>query len=417
MSGDHIVEELQAMYVAQETSFGVGGTTIRMFPEHGSVEHTPSVDEIPYQPLRTRPWDYAAPVKGNRHGAVKLKGYLQPDTDYLDSAGVVDSTTNAQAKVLEALCGGMSVFAGTLLTGTPTTTSGSVTAAQGSRCPAGQIVLIEDPTEGLVFNQIITRATDATTWRLALANAPSAAAKVVNTRTYYPTRTNTKSLVAELGNAQDADYQWRYRGLTGSFDVMFEQNKLAMFSVELKGFLSAGPSALSLSTAHAEDNLAPPYPCTSTSTLLQLVSATTRAVYPVDSAQFKFNLGNTHEMGLSGSTYGMRQVIRSETLNEPGCVATITMPADQGGLDADWYTDRDPLHFVLWQSYTDSNGDLRMCGVQLPRAVIVGKPTTQKGDQQLLKNTITLHSMLDQSCSGSLDNDELAKTPWRLFTT
>lgn len=404
---------LGSLYVSEESPFCALGTEVRAYPVEGTLEHAETQTELDRKPLIIRPWDYQDPVKGLKSGTVKAEYYLQPSAQVLNQAlspAVIAETP--LAVILRCLMGGESRTYGTVESANPLAGGCTVTAAEGARIPAGQIVLIEDPAAGtgLVPARILTQAVDAVTWWPALSGVIAAGAQIVNTWTWYPTRTNTRSLSVGIGTAQEANLQWRHRGCTGSFDLKLERDGLARIGVDLASATWAGPDALAYSVAHAADPMAAPIAMRNALVYLQPPATTTRVPYEVDACAIKLNLGNKHLETLGG-TEGRRGVMRATGLSNAFAEITLTVRCHRDA-DITWWTNRTVLSCMLFAQAGAVSSE-RMVGFDAPTCIVVGKPAVVDATDDELKMTVVLRAKLDTTTTGG--TTELAQAPFRLF--
>jgi hypothetical protein len=417
MSGTDFVDgkELGAVYVSEEGSFATVGTERRLYPVAGSVEAVRAQTEVDVRGLRPRPWDYQAPVLGHESGTAKLTHYLQPGVTRLSDAASSADYGDALCPefiLLRCLVGAQSADIGTSVETAvvaSTANSARVETGQGSRIPAGQLVQLTDPSAGLVPARILTRSTDDVTWWPNLSSAPADESAIINLVTFYPSRTNTRSLSLALCATQASSRQARLLGGTGSLQLSFEREALAQVTADLAFADHALPSALGLSTSHVADPMAAPLACRTITLYLQDQSTTTRVNYAVDKVSAKVNLGNGHIKTLTGGTNGVRGVIRSQDLNSPAIELELEGP-DDSQLET-WWTNRTELSAMLFVQAEHTNGR-RMIVLDVPRCVIVGVPATMQGEGNLAKSKWTLKAMLDDTTSGG--GVELAEAPWRL---
>lgn len=418
MSQSDVVDlgTLGSVFVSEESAFGTTGTERRCYPIADSIDREANQAEIDRKNLRIRPFDMLDPIKGFKDGSIKLGYYLQPPPSLLNAVATVDTDANCPLAVLaRCVFGGQSVFAGAIVAAGSGTTSGFTTATggHGSRLPPGQICLVTDPTDGLVPARVLTSAADVVTCYPETSGALADASPVINTWTFYPTRTNSKSLSVAVCAAQDSAHQWRFSGCTGGMEIKLERGGLAMASFDLKAATWAGPSALGLSIADATDPMGAPLACRNAVLYLQAQATATRVNYPVDSFTAKLNFGNKHIETLTGGTEGKRAVFRGDGLTDTFAEITLTFALDTVP-DATWWAERTELTAMLWV-YVDTGAGMaatrRSVIIDVPRAVVVGKPKYAKGSDGLIKTTITLKAKLDDSTT---QGTELAEAPFRL---
>lgn len=419
MSGTDFVSEktLGACYVSEESAFCTAGTERRVYPVADAVEHTRTQTEIEVKALRPRPWDVQDPQLGFKGATAKLPLYLQPPTTRLDDAASSSNYGDAECPtfiVLRCLIGGQSSTLGTSVETASVAAAdngATVQGTQGDRLPAGQLCLLTDPDSsiGLVPARIQTRSTDAVTWYPSLSGAPADESPIVSLNTFYPTRTNTRTLSLALAPTQSSSRQVRLSGGTGSLELLFEREGLVQANADLAFASWAGPSSLSLSTAHAADPMAPPMAVRTCTLYLQAQGTTTRVNYVIDKVKCVLNLGNGHVNTLTGGTEGKRAAIRSQSLNERGCELTIEGP-DDPQIET-WLAARTELTAMLFVT-ADYSGGRRCIVLDVPRGILVGVPGRMGGEGNLEKMSFVLRSKLDDTTSGG--GVELAEAPWRL---
>lgn len=419
MSGTDFVagRTLGAVRASEESSFCTPGTEVRCYPVVDTLEIARTQGEIPVTGLRPRPWDAQDPVLGDKAATAKATFYLQPPSTRLTDAASSSDYGDAACPnfiLLRCLIGGFSAAVGTSVeTGvTPSAASGATVApSEGSRLPAGQLCLLTDPDAavGLVPARILTRSTDAVTWWPSLSGSPADESPIVNLPTFYPTRTNTRSLSLALAPTQASSRQELLTGGTGSLAFAFERAGLASFSVDLAFAQWTGPSSQSYGTTHAADPAAAPLACRNATLYLQAQATTTRVNYIVDAASVTLNLGNAHTTTLTGGTNGKRGVIRKENLSAPALEMELTGP-DDSQIET-WWSDRTELSAMLFIT-ADYSGGRRAIVLDVPRCVIVGTPERMPGDGSLVKMKWKLVAHLDDTTSGG--GVELAEAPWRL---
>lgn len=403
---------LGTCFVSEESSLGTTGTERRCFPMSDTMELDPTQAELDVKNLRTRPFDVLDPVKGFKDGTVKFGHYIQPPPTVLVTGATVDSDAACPLAVLaRCIFGAQSVFAGSTVLASSGTTSGFSTASgHGSRFPAGQLCLVTDPADGLVPARILTRSSDACTFYPNTSGAPADDSALVNLWTFYPSRTNGRSLSVAVAAAQASAHQWRFNGCTGSAEIKVERDGLAQIMFDLKAATWTGPSDLSLSTADASDPMAAPLSCRNAVLYLQPQSTTTRTNYKVDSLSAKLNFGNKHITTLTGGTEGKRAVARVEGLTDTFAEVDLTFALDTTP-DATWWAQRTELTCMLWLYVDDANNNRRSIVLDLPRAIVVGKPKYTKGSDGLIKVNVKLRGKLDDSTT---PGTELAEAPFRL---
>lgn len=409
-----IIETLSRCFFALETSFASGGTDVNAFPVAETLVPERNQTVVDVKTLKVRPNDTRDPVKSFQSGALKFSYLLQPATTVLTPLATVPTGANTPPLwvLMEALFGGQSVAPGSLVASATSPTAFSVTATQGNRFPAGQLCLVQDPANGLVACRITERATDAVKVWPALSANPTVGASIINAPTWYPSRTNSKSLRVRIANAQDSNYQWEFIGGTGSLEFKLSRGELAAADFDLQFAKYTGPSPLGLSTANATDSMDTPLVCRNAIVYLQDATATTRTEYPIEAISVKVNLGTKHLETLSGGTEGVRAVAKTEGLQDAVATAEITFRADRDA-DTVWYAAFTKLSaFVVIP--VDTAGGRRAIIFDLPRCIVKNVPKFAKGPGNMVKCTIMLEARLDQGCTGTLDNAQLAEAGIRV---
>ena len=404
---------LGAVVVSEESPFGTTGTERRCFPVSDSCEIMPEQAEIEAPTMKIRPFDPAPPVLGMKSSSAKLSYYLQPAATILSAAATADTDATAPLRVLmRCILGGESVFAGSDVATAVSSQSFGVTATQGDRFPEGQIILVDTANNGtFIPARVTSRITDDLLVHPYLSATPTVGGDIRNSYTWYVTRTNTKSLSLGLSTAQDSARQWRANGLTGGLEISIEKGALAVASFDLKGTTWTGPSALSISTSHAADTMAAPLACRNATVLLQAKTTTTRVAYAVDSAKVTLRPGNSHVEALTG-TEGVRGVYRTDGLAEAFADIELVIPYDTD--HETWYQARTELLCMIMIPFSVSSTSQRYLVIDAPRCIIIGKPKSAKGAGNLDKNTVMLRCLLDDTATGTLDNEQLAQAPLRI---
>jgi hypothetical protein len=403
---------LGSCYVSEESAFCTTGTERRCYPISDTLDYEATQAELDRKGLAVSPFDIKDPVLGFKDATVKLGHYLQPPPTVLTSSATVDGDASAPLAVFaRCIFGGQSVFAGSTVLASSGTASGCSTASgHGSRFPAGQLCLVTDPADGLVPARILSRSSDALTFYPSASGSLADASALVNLWTFYPTHTNTRSLSVGIAAAQQATHQFRFKGCTGSAEIKVERDGLAQMMFDLKAADWTGPSSLSLSTADATDPMAAPLSCRNAVLYFQAQGTTTRTNYKVDSFSAKLNFGNKHLTTLTGGTEGKRSTFRGDGLTVTFAEIELTFALDTTP-DSTWWASRTELTCMLWVYVDDADNARRSIVIDVPRAIVVGKPKHAKGADGLVKTTVKLRAKLDDSVTGST---ELATAPFRL---
>lgn len=402
-----------SVYVSEESTFGTHGTEVRAYPVTGTLSHEETQTELDRMNLRATGFDYLDPIKGLKSGSVKFEYYLQPSSQTLNSSLSPTSIAETPLAILmRTILGGESKNYGSVVASGGAATGCVVTAGHGSYFPAGQIALVEDPdaNTGLLPVRILTRSTDTLTWWPNLSGAILTAGNVINTWTWYPTVTNTKSCSVAIAASQDSYYQWLHEGCVGSLDLKLERDNLARVAFDLKSAEWTGPSSQSYAVTASADSMAAPLACRIMGCYLQAPGTTTRTIYQVDAIAVKINSGTRHIENLTGTVEGRYGVMRTEGVAGPFAEITLTVRAHRDA-DATWWTSRTGLSLmVFWQ--VGSLGYERTIVIDAPLCVLVGKPKVEDKTNDEVKMTLTLRTKLDTSCTGS--STELATAPLRI---
>jgi hypothetical protein len=403
---------LGTVHVSEESSFCTTGTERRCWPVTDSVEGVPTQEQIAVQSLDPFPFDPEDPIQGDKGGTVKLAYYLQPASTVLDAGATTPTDAQAPLRVLlRCLFGGESIAAGSdVATGT-SSHEVTVTSGEGDRLPAGQLCAVDtDATYGLEVCQVRSRATNDLTLYPYLSATPATGRDIINLITYYPTRSNTKSLSVGI-TGTNTSRQWRFNGCTGGMTIKLERNALAVAEFDLKAATHTGPGSLSLATTRTADSMAEPLAVRNSICILQACSTTTRVNTAVEKFSATLNFGMSHLTGLTGVTEGKRGTFRSEGLPEAFAKYELEMP-DNADVYT-WYSDRTQLSLFFIVKVDTASGR-RFVVVHSPQCVISEKPVEMKGEGNLAKVKVSLFAKLSDQCTGTLDNAELATAPFLL---
>jgi hypothetical protein len=413
LHGSHV----GAVYVSEEAIFGTAGTSVRCHVKADSVDLQVTQAEVDRMRLSPSVNDYLAPVRGYKAATCALVHYLQPATTVLANGATADADAAAPLRVLmRCILGGESVAAGSVsAAGTFSPTVFDVDTGDGANFPAGQICAVDQSgnvgAEDLVPCRVRVRSTDTLTVWPALASAPSAGGgeRVINSFTWYPTQTNTKSLSVALAPAQGTALEYRATGGTGSFELSFNRGELLEASFDLQFASHVGPADLSLGAAVAADPMAPPLSTRGARLYLQPIATTTRTCLSVDSMTLRVNAGMEHRETLTCGVEGMSGTMRSAGLQEAFAEAELVLDVDTD-YDTSTWTDQTELSMMFFVPF-DAASSRRMVVVDIGRCVIVGKPAVARGANNLAKMTLVLRAQRDTSVTGTTD---LATAPLRI---
>lgn len=405
---------LGAVYFSQESAFVTPGAERRACVVADTVDITPTQVVITPVCLSSVPYDTEAVVKGDLGVTVAFSYYLQPATTVLTTGATPDDTAAAPLRIpLKTVFGGESVAAGSDVDTAASASSIAVTGGEGSRFPAGQVILVHtSDVIGWEVAQVRSRSTDAITVYPALGGTPAGGRDIVNTYCYYPTRTNSLTMSVAL-SPRNTDRQWRALGCTGSATFKFERGNLAVADFALTGATFSGPEALSLSIARAADTMAAPVAVRNAVAWLQPCATTTRVTTPIESVEVACSFGMTHLPSLTGTTEGERGVMRSEGLNDAFATITVVVPDNTDVYT--WYAAQVNLSFTFFAKVVDASSNLRVVGFMAPQCTIVEYLPPVAGEMNLSKTRVVLRARMSEQCSGTLDNEELAQAPFVLF--
>jgi hypothetical protein len=408
-----------AVYVSEEIiAFGTADVERRIHPRVDTAAIMPEQAEIEALRLRVVAHDPTKPVRGFKGATGGFEHYLQPDTTYLVTTATPDTDAAAPLSVpMRCILGGESIAAGaTIPSGTYSTVAFDVTAGQGARIPAGQICAVDQAagsgTEDLVPCRVRVRSTDAITVWPALATAPDAGGRVINSRTWYATQTNTRSMSLALAPSNGTALEYRATGGTGNVTISFTRGELVTAGFELAFATFTGPANLSLGAAVVADPMATPLSTRGAKMYLQPVATTTRECVKVDSFALSITSGMEHLDTLTCGVEGRKGVMRSAGLTE--AFATIELVCDvDTDYDTSAWTSQTDLSLMLFVQLDVSASVRRFVVIDAPRVFIVGKPRVERGANNLAKMTLTLRLLRDNTTTGSGD---LATAPLRIAT-
>lgn len=386
---------LGACYVGEESTFGTAPVgMVRMLPVAGSVESAAMQAGIERSQLSPAAWDVLDTVDGLKEGSVTLAHYLQPAATVLSHSATVPTSADVPlATLMRCLLGGQSVAQGTQVATATSESAVTVTTGQGSRCPAGQIILVDDPADGILPARVLTRSGDDITFWPSLSATGEVGDEIINTYTWFPTAENARSLAVALAHASGAGLQWQWTGGTGDLELLFERNQLAQLKTQLKFALWQGPAALSYSAARVADPMSAPLAVRNCKLYLQPLATTTRSNYAVDTLKLTIKPGMQHLETLTGGTEGRRGVARVEGLNEAFAEMEFEVPFDTA-LDTYWAAKTKLCAMFIVQADV-AGGGRRHIVVDARRTVIKDKPAIKRGKDNQLKYAVTLRTQLD----------------------
>ena len=412
---DHVsFEHLGAVYFSEETvTFGTAGTERRAAPVTDTVSVKATQQSVDAMTLSPIPFDARTPMQGNKGGEVAFSYYLQPPATLLDESGTLPTDATMPGRIpLRVVFGGESVPDVGTQAATPTSaTAITVDSGDGANFPAGQIAAVyTNSTVGLEVAQVRSRSGDDLTLYPALSATPGNNADVVQMVCFYPTRTNSRSM-SVAGTGRNTDRQYRFTGCNGGVALKFERNALALAEFSLQAATFAGPDALSLANTRSEDPAASPIAVRNAVCWLQATSTTTRVNTAVEAVSIELTPGNIHLTSLTGTLEGKRAVARGENLN--GAFAKITLEMPDNADVFTWYDAQTELNFTFIVR-AGAAATRRHVVAMAPQCVIEQYPERFKGEGNLTKVRVVLRAKVSEQCSGTLDNEELAQSPFVL---
>lgn len=409
--GSHI----GAVWVSEESAYGTPGTERRIHPLVDSAELVPAQEDIDKQRLHINVHDYENPVRGYKSATCKFTHYLQPATTYLELGKTPDADAAAPLRIpMRVVLGGESVEAGSTVASATSTNDFDVQAAHGIRFLDGQIIAVDQSggggSEDLVPCRVIQRSTDTISVWPDLANQPVSTLRVINSYTWYPTQANTKSMSMAVAPAQGTALQYRAIGGNGNVELAFNRGELLTVVFDLMFASFTGPAALSLGTAVAADPMAPPFSTRNAVIYLQPFATTSRTCFIVDSMNITINNGMEHRETLTCGFEGKAGVMRSANLQDAYAEIDLEFNVDTD-FDTQYWANFTDLSMMFHVYVDDVNGDRRMVVVDAPNCIIFGKPTVERGANNLSKMKIKLKTKRDNTCSTTTD---LATAPLRI---
>lgn len=408
-----------AVYVSEEIiAFGTADVERRIHPRVDTAALAAEQAEVEALRLRVVAHDPTKPVRGFKGATGGFEHYLQPDATYLVTAATPDGDAAAPLTIpMRCILGGESIAAGaTIPSGTYTPLVFDVTATQGARLPAGQICAVDQAagsgTEDLVPCRVTERVADTIDVWPALAVAPDAGGRVINSRTWYATQTNTRSMSLALAPSNGTALEYRATGGTGNVSISFTRGELVTANFELAFADFTGPANLSLGAAVAADPMAAPLSTRNAKMFLQPVATTTRACVKVDSFTLNITSGMEHLDTLTCGVEGRKGVMRSAGLTEAFATIDLVLDVDTDYDTSAWASQTD-LSLMLFVQLDVSASVRRFVVIDAPRVFVVGKPRVERGDNNLAKMSLTLRLLRDNTTTGTGD---LATAPLRIAT-
>ncbi len=319
MAQSNIITREQAVYFGEETSFGV--TPAGSFPNamtrtivadpitaDGAVREMLDVSDV-----RVRRLDAIQPVQGLEI-ASKFSASLMlkatPSASQL-VAGASLSPLTPRLFLRHALGTEYAADGSTVATGT-STTQFDVQAGDGANFAKGTIIAVA--VAGQMEWALVTNvSTDTITVAPALSGAPATSAVVRNLYNYSPAESHTNSLTAQIAYVGDSTAQYTFNGAYGDLSFNFgEFGKLVQMKLDLTAVSFTGPTAQTLSTATATDEMGTGFPL-QPQVYLAAASAPTRGTTLV-CEKFSIEFKNQWEM-----------------VRDPSATQTVAAVVDTGG--------------------------------------------------------------------------------------
>ncbi len=260
MAQSNIITREQAIYVGEESTFGV--TPAASFPNamtrcfvldeiHGDGAMREMLD---VSDVRTRRAEAIQPVQALEIASkFALKQYLKatPAASQMVS-GQTGASLTPRILLRHALGYEHADAGSTVATGTSTTVF-DVQAGQGARFAKGTYVAVA--ISGAMEWALVTNvATDTITVSPALSGTPATSAVVRNLYSYAIAESHTNSITAQVAYVGDAAAQYTFNGGHGDVSFAWEIGKLPTIALDVTA-VSFTTGALSLSTAVASDEM------------------------------------------------------------------------------------------------------------------------------------------------------------------
>jgi hypothetical protein len=383
--------------VGRELTFATLPTMEQAYPVADSVEPDFMQTEVEAEDESLHLYDAKNPVLGMKDGSVKLSTTARPPEQLDDNAGL---TSWQDTMLLAAFDGVAEALGGEVDTGSSATAF--TVAADGSNYPAGTWIGVSIDTE-IVPARVATQTGESLTVAHSLGGTPVNGVPVINSHTYYPAPSGTRTLAVQHAKAGDSSYQWQALGCIPELAIKLDRNGLVQFDWELKAATHSGPSAHSVDiSTYTADPMGRPWAVKDAVCLLQATGTTSRTHYPVRSIGVKMSLGKQFLEELGG-TEGKTGVMRVG--QRVFAEIALRFVADRAR-HTDW-SSRTDLQFVAM--FPQGSGlSKRWFIVDAPKVVIVGQPKTTK-DGGVMVTDVTLRTKINTS--GTTD---LARAPLRL---
>jgi len=267
MSQSNIIQREQAVYFGEESTFG--STPAGSFPNamtrtivsepitaDGAVREMLDVNDV-----RVRRLDAVQPVQGLEIASKFSASMLlkqTPSASQLTAAGSPASLT-PRLWLRHALGQEYAAAGSTVATGT-SSTQFDVASGHGSRFRPGTLIAVQISGQ-MEWCMVTSVSTDTVHVAPALSATPATSAIVRNLYNYAPAESHTKSLTAQIAYVGDSTAQYTFNGCHGGVKFAFgEFGKLVSMGLDLTSSSFTGPTAQSLSTATASDEMGSAFP-------------------------------------------------------------------------------------------------------------------------------------------------------------
>jgi hypothetical protein len=406
MTQESVQSRTGATYVAPETAFCTPDTFVRAYPIDNDWKADTKQTHHEVLDESADPFDQKTPVLGNKSSEIGTLGfYLRPDGAQLDALATPVTDSHYLGVILKTLLGGESVAAGSTIGASSTTTLIKGASGAGAAFPLGQIGAAEVAGQLEVFQSSLVATNDITPKPSLSATPNTSSGKLVNSWTYYLTRTLARSLAVRKALGGSSNFQRELRGLTGDIEITVDDGEFARLGCKLKGGPWSGPSAAGYSTAAAANPMAGPIPSRNMITLVQPVGTLTRTQCELASVKLDVKTGNKHIPMLGAPNEGLQGVFRDG--QRPAATATLqTARADQD-VYASWHANQTDLQ--VWIICPFGTGlTKRFIVILLPTCTMTAYPGEPTGAAGNILTEIQLAAKPNTLNAGTTD---LARSP------
>jgi hypothetical protein len=267
MSQSNIIQREQAVYFGEESTFGA--TPAGSFPNamtrtivsepitaDGAVREMLDVNDV-----RVRRLDAVTPVQGLEIASKFSASMLLKQTKSAAQLTASGSPAALTPRLwLRHALGQEYASAGSTVAVGVSSTVFDVASGHGVRFRPGTLVAVQVSGQ-MEWAMVVSVATDTLTVAPALSNTPATSAIVRNLYNYAPAESHTKSLTAQIAYVGDSAAQYTFNGCYGGVKFNFgEFGKLVSMALDLTSTSYTGPTAQSLSTATATDEMGSAFP-------------------------------------------------------------------------------------------------------------------------------------------------------------